>query len=204
MFHNISERRKQEQELEEAQLRLKKANRHLAKLAHIDGLTSVANRRLFDQTVSKLWKSAARNKNTLSLLMIDIDYFKAYNDYYGHQRGDDCLCQVAKAIQDSCFRPEDFIARYGGEEFAVLLPETDAYSACQIAERIISNIRRQDLPHKASPINKLITVSIGVCSLRPKADENYQKLIDCADSRLYLAKQQGRNQVCYSSIKTIV
>lgn len=198
LFHDISLRHRQELELEEAQQRLKKANRSLAKLAHIDGLTAVANRRLFDQTLKSLWKIACRNRKQLSILMMDIDHFKAYNDTYGHLQGDECLRKVAAVIQKACLRPEDFVARYGGEEFVVLLPDTDLSDACHVAKRICANLQQQKIAHTGSPVAGILTISIGVCSLQPDITSDPQILIDCADGRLYQAKDAGRNRVCSS------
>lgn len=196
LFHDISIRDRHERELKDTQQRLEKANRHLTKLAHIDGLTSLANRRLFDQTLAMLWKVNARKKTPLALLMIDIDYFKAYNDYYGHLQGDDCLQNVAAIIRKACFRPDDFVARYGGEEFSVLLPDTNLEDATQVAKRISTNLAQKNLVHNASPLGQRITVSIGVCSFIPESEANQQTLIDCADNSLYAAKQEGRNRIC--------
>lgn len=196
LFHDITLRRQQELELEKAQQRLKKANRTLAKQAHIDGLTGIANRRLFDKAMGNLWKAACRNQKPLSLLMIDLDHFKLYNDTYGHLQGDECLRVVADVIQSSCLRPEDFVARYGGEEFVALLPDTNLDDACFIAERIQHNLQEQKIAHIGSPLAKIVTFSIGICSLQPDVTIDPQVLIDCADSRLYRAKRLGRNRIC--------
>ncbi|MCK4621479.1 MAG: GGDEF domain-containing protein [Desulfuromonadales bacterium] len=183
-------------ELEEAQRCLRKANLNLSKLARIDALTGVGNRRDFDQILTNLWKGACRNKKSLAILMIDIDHFKSYNDTYGHPRGDDCLRKVAHTIQQSCLRPEDFVFRYGGEEFVGLLPETTLSDAHHVAERIRVSLQQQKIPHAGSPSGKMVTLSIGVCSMQPDSLTNEQILIDCADRRMYHAKHCGRNQVC--------
>ncbi|MDX2479182.1 MAG: diguanylate cyclase [Desulfuromusa sp.] len=196
LFRNISLRCKQEQNLATVQKNLQEANLALSHLARLDGLTGVANRREFDQMLITLWKGAYRHKTMLASLMIDIDHFKAYNDTYGHQQGDECLRQVAQIIQQSCLRPNDFVARYGGEEFVVLMPETPLADACHVAERIQSNLQQKNIPHAGSSTDKVVTLSIGVCSLQPDNPTTEQLLVDCADRRLYQAKHFGRNQVC--------
>jgi len=196
LFHDISQRYKQDKELDEAQNRLKKANRHLEKLANIDGLTNIANRRLFEMSIQQYWKVACRNQSSLSILLMDIDHFKAYNDTYGHLQGDECLRIVAEVIQSSCLRPEDVVARYGGEEFVALLPDTSLVDACHIAERICRNLQQQKIAHCGSPTAEHVTLSIGVCSIQPDREVDSQTLLDCADRRLYQAKEAGRNRIC--------
>lgn len=197
LFHDISLRLRQQQELLDAKQQLEEANTHLNELARIDALTGVANRREFDQTLTSLWKSNFRKNAPLSILMIDIDHFKAYNDSYGHQQGDKCLRQVVQKINAACLRPDDFVARYGGEEFVVLLPETDQNDAIHVADRILTYIHDSKIDHNSSPVNSMITLSIGLCTLIPHDLTSTQELIDCADRRLYLAKNNGRNQLCY-------
>lgn len=201
LFQDISQRRQQEQTLQQAQRRLKKANRHLAKLANIDGLTKVANRRLFDRVLENLWRSARRQQKPISLLMMDIDHFKAYNDTYGHLQGDECLRAVAEIIQRSCLRPEDFVARYGGEEFVALLPDTNLADARYIAERICQRLEQQKIAHASSPTADIVTLSIGICCTLPDLASRSQILLDCGDRRLYLAKNAGRNQICSGDSK---
>ena len=196
LFQDISLRHRQEKELAQAQKRLKKANRHLAKLANVDGLTKIANRRLFDRMLDNLWRAARRHQKPISLLMMDIDHFKAYNDTYGHIQGDECLRAVAEAIQRSCLRPEDLVARYGGEEFVALLPDTTLEDACHIAERIRQLLEQQEIKHSSSPTANVVTLSIGVCSSLPDLTSGPGTLLDCGDRRLYLAKKFGRNRIC--------
>lgn len=196
LFRDISDRLQQQQELVEAKKQLEQANRHLNELALMDALTGVANRREFDQTVESLWRGGYRKKEPLAILMIDIDHFKAYNDHFGHQQGDTCLRQVAQQIKSACLRPDDFVARYGGEEFVALLPHTDLDNATYIARRIQKRLRQAALAHPQSPVNANITLSIGVCAMIPDDLSSTQKLIDCADRRLYRAKAHGRNQIC--------
>lgn len=185
-------------ELEEAQRGLQEANLKLSRLAHLDALTGTGNRRYFDQILTSLWKGAWRNKKSLAILMIDVDHFKFYNDTYGHPRGDVCLCKIAHTIQHACLRPEDVVVRYGGEEFVALLPETTLSDAHHVAERIRTSLKQQKILHAGSPSGKFVTLSIGVCSMQPDSQTNEQMLIDCADHRMYHAKQCGRDQVCSS------
>ena len=168
----------------------------LEELSLIDPLTQIPNRRQMDENLENEWKKALRSGKPLSILMIDIDYFKGYNDHYGHGAGDECLCRVAEALSDGVSRSGDMVARYGGEEFAVILPETDLQSALLIAERLRQLVLGLNLPHAASRLGMRVTVSIGCATMDSatgitKADELLQK----ADSMLYQAKKMGRNQV---------
>ena len=161
-----------------------------------DGLTGIANRRHFDVAMEKEVRRAKRNAGALALLMIDIDHFKAYNDHYGHQQGDDCLIQVAAALTALLQRPTDLLARYGGEEFAVILPETDDAGALQMAEAMRAGISALAMPHlQAGGAERHITVSIGIASQDPAAPVEVAALIGAADRALYGAKRQGRNRV---------
>ena len=176
------------------QLELKRASEGLKKMSMIDVLTGLFNRRFFNENYLKEWHQACRSKTSLAMLMVDIDYFKKYNDTYGHLRGDDCLVAVAKEIQQIVKRPRDLVARFGGEEFMVLLPETDTHGAEQVAERILNGIRRLALEHRASAIQPYVTVSVGVAAAFPD-DESMNELLNRVDQALYQAKNQGRN--CY-------
>ena len=166
--------------------------------ARIDGLTQIANRRRFDEYLLHEWGRHIRMQQPLSLLICDVDHFKLYNDSQGHQAGDECLKGVARAI-NQCFRAGDLVARYGGEEFAMVLPQTDRAGALQVAERVRSSVAASALPHPASPVCGLVTVSIGVASKTPEphGPTNARALIEEADRHLYLAKRLGRNQVSY-------
>jgi diguanylate cyclase (GGDEF)-like protein len=182
-------------------LRLESALRHrtaaeqaCAVLARTDELTGLANRRQFNEALEVEWRRAERDGSAVSLLMLDVDLFKAYNDAYGHLQGDKALCAVAHAIKDHIGRPADLGARYGGEEFAVLLPATDDAGAYPVAETIRSAIEKLGLPHAASP-NHVLTVSIGIASLRPRFGADAADLVKAADKALYLAKQAGRNRI---------
>ncbi|WP_320055827.1 diguanylate cyclase [Desulfuromonas thiophila] len=197
IFLDISTRRRQEQQLLATQQQLEQANRELQLLARRDGLTGIANRRSFDEALDSLWRQAARNRQPLSLLMIDIDHFKVYNDRFGHPQGDRCLQEIARLLQQCCLRPADLVCRYGGEEFAILLPETRENDALQVARRIQQQLRQRALPHPTSPSGYL-SLSIGLCCLVPEPQHCYQELIDCADHRLYQAKAAGRDCICAS------
>ncbi|MTJ81828.1 MAG: diguanylate cyclase [Telmatospirillum sp.] len=173
---------------------LEAANRLLANLSVTDGLTGVANRRHFDDALSREFSRAARSRTPLSLIMIDVDHFKRYNDHYGHQAGDDCLRKVAALLQRSAQRVTDVAARYGGEEFAVILPGTDTPAAARLAEGIRRAVERGSIPHAASPF-ATVTISIGIASLSSAGVVGPDSLIGAADQALYRAKQAGRNQI---------
>lgn len=184
---DISERKQTEQKL----LQLQK---QLEELSYQDGLTGVANRRMFDNRLQMEWSNAQRNSLPLSLILLDIDYFKQYNDHYGHVRGDDCLKSVGQALSGAAVRPRDLLARYGGEEFVLLLPETDAQAAAQIAERCRQLIREQNIQHAHSQVAPLLTISLGVGTLVPGPFDQPEAFLERVDSLLYKAKHQGRDQ----------
>jgi diguanylate cyclase (GGDEF)-like protein len=161
----------------------------------LDGLTCIANRRHFDLTIEKEMRRSKRTHLPMSLALIDIDYFKAYNDYYGHQQGDDCLIQVASELSASMRRPADFVARYGGEEFAVILPETNNLSASKIMEAIRIKIAERVIEHRSSTVAPHISVSIGLATFNGEPDMEVKDLIGHADQALYQAKGDGRNRV---------
>ena len=174
---------------------LEKTNRILHDLSSLDGLTSIPNRRCFDGFIDYEWRRAARKDTPLSLIMIDIDYFKAYNDHYGHQAGDECLKQIGQALRDAVKRPGDLIARYGGEEFTAVLVDTDIKGAMVVAERIHAQIEALHIPHDASLIGESVTVSMGVATEVSSRDSSFDALIAMADKALYQAKRGGRNQI---------
>ncbi|SMC20357.1 diguanylate cyclase (GGDEF) domain-containing protein [Andreprevotia lacus DSM 23236] len=174
------------------QLTIKRQADQLRVLAQVDGLTGIANRRRFDEMLSAEWLRCARQGEPLSLILIDVDFFKRYNDHYGHQMGDTCLRQVAHALADAVHRSHDLLARYGGEEFVCLLPDTDADGAAHIGELMLERIRALRLPHAQSDVAEWITVSAGCASVLPEPGQDPALLIALADQRLYRAKQQGR------------
>jgi diguanylate cyclase (GGDEF)-like protein len=159
-----------------------------------DGLTAVGNRRYFDLCIEKEWRASKRNNKPLALLLIDVDYFKRYNDRYGHQQGDLCLQQIAAAMRGSLLRPYDMLFRYGGEEFCALLPETRSADAVVVAERLRASVQALGLPHSGSP-GDVVSVSVGVASLNQRVHTDYGSLIQAADDALYEAKRSGRNIV---------
>jgi diguanylate cyclase (GGDEF)-like protein len=161
----------------------------------VDALTAVPNRRRFDELLESEWKRAVRAKSGLAVAMVDIDRFKAFNDSYGHQKGDDCLRQVAATLADGLPRSGDAIARYGGEEFAVILPHTDLEGARQVAEALRRRILSLELPNQASELGGIVTVSCGVAAAEPADGGDPQGLLTRADRALYQAKRGGRNRV---------
>lgn len=173
----------------------KEAQAELERLATRDGLTSVANRRSFDETLNMEWRRASRESRALSLLMIDVDFFKPYNDTYGHQGGDECLRQVAAAMSGVVKRAGDCVARYGGEEFSILMPATEPEGALIVAERIRAAVEALHLPHSGSTVADHVTVSVGVASLHVGNDGMAAGLVAAADAALYRAKDGGRNRV---------
>lgn len=174
---------------------LEAANRRLESLATIDGLTQVNNRRYFDETFLSEWNRLSREARPLSLIMCDVDHFKAFNDTYGHQAGDDCLREVAQAIAKVIKRPADCVARYGGEEFAIILPNTDLDGATQVAEAVCCAIKTLVIPHESSSASDIVSASLGVASHVPDENVAPSILIEAADRALYVAKQQGRDCV---------
>ena len=170
----------------------------LRKLALIDGLTGIPNRRQFDETLDREWRRTMRDGGWLSLAMIDIDYFKQFNDTYGHSAGDDCLKSVAEQIVSCLQRPADLAARFGGEEFACVLPQTDLPGAKLVGDSMYQRMRDAAIPHTQSEVADHLTVSIGIVSVSSGSDVQAVSIIEAADRLLYGAKQAGRNRVCAS------
>jgi diguanylate cyclase (GGDEF)-like protein len=164
--------------------------------ALLDGLTGVANRRKFDEDVQTDWRQCLRETVPLSLVLIDIDYFKLYNDRYGHQAGDNCLKLVAKALAETLRRPYDKLARYGGEEFGCLLPKTELAGASAIAERMQARVSELRVEHLGSDVDQVVTISLGVASMVPTPSITPELLLKAADQQLYEAKRTGRARVC--------
>ncbi len=172
----------------------------LDQLAHLDGLTEISNRRHFEEVFEKEWGRAARNKYSLSLAMVDVDYFKSYNDHYGHAMGDMALRKIAKALDNVLMRPADFVARYGGEEFVLLLPETDVAAARSVAERALQKVIELAIAHRYSQVADWVSISIGVATTMIDGAISPQIFLLNADKNLYLAKERGRNQIVGSVV----
>lgn len=190
------ERRKtREMELMELTRQLAEANDKLRCLSSQDMLTGLANRRCLNDFLDREWKRALRENRPIAVLMIDIDCFKAYNDTYGHQAGDECLQKVAHEISCVVRRPGDLVARYGGEEFIAILPDTNLQGAVAVAETMRSRVERLKIKHKASMVGDHLTISLGVVQAPALADQSFDNLIGAADRALYLAKREGRNRI---------
>jgi diguanylate cyclase (GGDEF)-like protein len=191
----MDRRKAREADLIEVTRQLALANRELARLSALDPLTGIPNRRQLDELLDAEWKRAVRSENPLSLLILDVDCFKSYNDTYGHQRGDSCLREVATTLCDAVQRPSDIVARYGGEEFVVILPDTDVGGAAHVAERLRARVAGRAMEHRASDVAGHVTISVGVAATIPRRDSLVAALISSADQALYEAKQAGRNRV---------
>ena len=192
-----------EQELlmrESIEKKLLDLNEQLSKLAAVDGLTQIANRRTFDDFFTREWQRGQRDKQPLSLIICDIDYFKLYNDNFGHLLGDICLKKVAKTIANTVMRPADLVARYGGEEFAVILPQTPAHNALQVAKAIGQEIEKLAIPHPKSQVSDYLSLSLGVSCAIPQPKYTKKQLLVAADKALYQAKKQGRNRAILKAI----
>lgn len=180
-------------------LKLKLQSDVLREMAMLDGLTGIPNRRSFDERFESIRAHALREQRPLSLLMIDVDYFKKYNDLYGHLRGDQCLRDVAQALNNNVRRPHDLVGRFGGEEFAVLLPDTDEAGAMTVAEQIQTAIARLDIEHRASDVADRVSLSIGAATRLPTSTASLEQHLHWADEQLYRAKSEGRNRTCIQS-----
>lgn len=180
-------------------LALKEQGDLLRALVFIDGLTGVANRRRFDESLQAEWRRCRRSKVPLTLLMIDIDYFKRYNDHYGHQAGDVCLQAVAASLKQGFGRSHDLVARYGGEEFVCLMPECDVVAGQSKAEGLRQSVQNLAIPHQASPTQEVVTISTGIATIVPTDELTPEGFLAIADKALYVAKSSGRNRCCVSS-----
>ncbi|MYM24223.1 diguanylate cyclase [Duganella sp. FT135W] len=186
---NITERKQAEEKILQLQ-------RELEVLSYRDSLTSVANRRMFDTMYQVEWAKARTSGHPLSLVVVDIDYFKQYNDHYGHVQGDACLRQVAQSLDGGAARSQDLCARLGGEEFVLLLPSTDAATARSVAERCRKLVAQKEIPHARSGVGRLVTVSMGVGTIIPGDQDDPSVFLDRIDRRLYQAKSAGRDRIC--------
>ena len=193
-FRDITERK-------QIEIALKEANLELQRQANIDSLTQVANRRRFDEYLTQEWSRCAREKQNLSLIICDVDYFKFYNDAYGHQAGDQCLYQVAQGMAKAIKRPADVVFRYGGEEFAMILPFTRGNGALTVAQDVRERIVNLQIPHDLSEVSPYVTLSLGVSSIIPNVESSPESLIAAADRALYEAKALGRNRVEYKALE---
>ena len=190
MARDVTERYLVEQKLEEA-------NRELERLSFQDGLTMVANRRRFDAMLDTYWNLHVRQKQTITIMLCDIDFFKGFNDNYGHQKGDSALTAVAKAFENTLTRASDCVARYGGEEFAFILPETDRNGAEIMSQKVHQAIADLNILHQYSQVSERLTLSIGSITCTPLPGDDAKNVLTLADQALYMAKQQGRNQTCF-------
>jgi len=186
--------------LQKEKQKLAAVNLELERLSSLDGLTGIANRRYFDDSFDREWRRAMRETEPLSLIMCDVDYFKLYNDSYGHQAGDECLKLVASSLNDAMQRPTDLVARYGGEEFVILLPGTHAHGAIRVAERVRQAVLDLKLPHEKSDAHDYVTISMGAATVAPMLKHRAEELLLAADKALYAAKGSGRNRVICAAV----
>jgi len=177
-------------------------NLELQRLVTIDALTEVANRRGFEEYFYQEWQRMKREQHPLSLILCDVDFFKSYNDTYGHRAGDRCLIEIAQAIKDIVKRPGDLVARYGGEEFAVILPNTDTEGVTYVAEKICDAIRKLAIPHQNSQVSPYVTMSAGFTTVIPQANSDLEEMIAAADRALYQAKTAGRDRFVQNILAT--
>ncbi|MEB0048495.1 MULTISPECIES: sensor domain-containing diguanylate cyclase [unclassified Pseudomonas] len=191
---DISERKKTEEHLTRLQ-------KQLEEYSFQDGLTGIANRRMFDTVLEREWANAQRTGLPLSLLILDIDYFKQYNDHYGHIKGDECLRRVAQTLSLAANRPRDFIARIGGEEFIWLLPESDAESARLVARKCLHLICQQQIPHPSSSVSALVSLSLGVGTIAVTQDSTALEFVEQVDKLLYQAKHNGRMRAEFADLR---
>jgi diguanylate cyclase (GGDEF)-like protein len=190
----MNQRKAREEDLLVLNDRLAEMNRELERLSTTDSLTGLANRRSFNEFLSREWLREQREQQPFSVIMIDIDHFKSYNDHYGHLEGDVCLQKVAWALQSALCRPGDLLARYGGEEFVAILPHTELQGAVELAESLHQRIHELELEHEDSPVSPNVTVSVGIASVIPNQSISPSQVVAVADKALYAAKQAGRNQ----------
>lgn len=191
----LQELKEAKSKLEEVNTALQQKSAILEELAMFDGLTHIPNRRFFDEMYERKYKDTSRDKKTLAVIMIDVDYFKPYNDHYGHVQGDACLITIAEALKKSLKRPTDMVARYGGEEFVVILKDIDLEGANNVVQRLIETVRALQIPHAYSDVTQYVTISAGMAFKEAKSSSSKEELLKRADEALYLAKSSGRNKV---------
>jgi len=175
--------------------KLEQANKEAEEMARLDGLTGIPNRRCMDEYLTNEWQRALREKTEISVVLLDIDFFKVFNDTYGHQSGDDALARVARCLKKQIHRPADMVARYGGEEFLIILPDTPVQGAFSLAEKMCQHIHELEIPNSSSNISPYLTISCGVSSIIPEESIPLDRVIHFADKALYQAKHKGRNRV---------
>ena len=180
---------------------LHESNLDLEDKVHYDVLTGIFNRRYMEESFQRIVKSSARSGKVLSILLLDVDYFKNYNDFYGHGMGDECLKSIAKVLSDTVLRADDFAARYGGEEFIVVLPDTDEAGAELVGKSLLENVRNLCIPHEKSHISNYVTISIGSTTVHPIRSDKFKDYIKFADEALYVSKKNGRNQYAHKEYK---
>ena len=183
-----------ELEIKKKNQQLQRKNQELERMASMDGLTKIANRKLFDETLKQAWNTAKKDNSSLALLMMDVDDFKSYNDNYGHQKGDECLIKLSNIFKELAFKPLDLAARYGGDEFAVILAESSLIRAKKVAEEIKKEAKKLNLKHKYSKVSDYVSLSIGVALAKPQTKDKEEFLIAAADKALYKAKEKGSNR----------
>jgi diguanylate cyclase (GGDEF)-like protein len=181
--------------------RLETENQQLARLASLDGLTRIPNRRRFDEHLDAMWRQMVRQEDWISIVIGDVDFFKAFNDTYGHLAGDDCLQKIAETLRQCCYRPLDLVARYGGEEFSLILPQTNLTGALNLAARLSEAIAALNIPHSGSSVDSSVTMSFGVAAARPDANMWADLLLGATDEALYKAKFLGRHQAYGVEVK---
>jgi diguanylate cyclase (GGDEF)-like protein len=184
----------EQEKVRRANQELNEKNEELRGLAEVDDLTKIPNRRMFEREMKRAWRQAVRESRPLSLLLCDVDNFKAYNDIYGHQAGDECLVKIARAISGAARRPRDYAGRYGGEEFAVILQDTGIEGTQHVAERVCLTVRNLAIPHTGATAAKQVTISVGAASIQPTHEREPEALVRKADECLYQAKGEGRNR----------
>jgi len=199
---DLAKRKLAEEQLTREKEKAEQLAQSLLAISTLDGLTGIPNRRHFDSIIAREWNRASRTNTPLSLILCDIDHFKAYNDHYGHQKGDNVLVRIANLLQENARREGDLAARYGGEEFVVVLPATSVDNARMIAEQMRVAIEELSIPHKFSPSENIVTASFGVATLSPRPDQHLGELIAKADKAMYQAKQKGRNHVMVAADNT--